>query len=1360
MKVDFKVPATEKLMNEEIEKIKQNVLKNIKDLDIGLGVVSNTDDISIYKKNDQTSTTVQIILTTNKPVSDVTVATTDVDTVTKMDVEKEVIKHLPLDIENPFHVTDFELDTKLTTHKIIKDPATSSTVPSTTSLTTPNSTAPSTMTTMDPLPDHTRIDDLSFLSHLNKTVKDLIQDFHQDLGGTELPSMSSTEMPLLDTKGKSVFPEVNKDYFGATFDANDTFDFSGLQFLGSDAPEKEQSQNKSMPMYDNLSITKSPTVFDFSDLPLPSVVNDTEIKDTFPKHDVSNTDFSKTLDDLYRNFDFNAWKSDEPITTKSPLNESDIRNISDNIHQTLKKEMLSTIETNYTDEGRTQTTTNVPVSTTSSSLQDLYKDFLWNFGARMHTTPEPEYPIHDHSSHSSLHPDNHHDGYGLSYAPLHFSGNTIGPELTLTEESHFDFGGLSLQDVPMENTTLNPLTNETTEELNSTHNPSFIESEQSFTQNVSQNDLFHGTGIPNFDGLLLDSSGASEITTSSPVSSNTVSRDPKHESRLMTNQMFMTQNSLDLTITPTLHLSSSYVALHTPIISDDNSTKVSNGTQVNIVNDMISSIKSKTMMSSVNYVMSSSEENILPTGSLSFHQTKYLQTTNSSIYPWKSSVILESATPKYAIVQNMSKQSYTPQISIESSTTTIATAPTYSRKPSPVSSEIKISESSTDLPSSNKELIIDDVVFPKHLSFPDQKYVDHTLLQYPDKSIRSSIDGFSEMDFNENQQRNGEGMKNGATIPLTELSHSDSLDLETVNLSRLKSLSHSQRSSMRMAIPLDKSSIIPSLSSSHSTSSANIQYYDISKTFHISDIYDTSRNTELFTSVNLSSISRQLFENKQSSVQPSYHTRFPNIQHLPSSVLPPEMSSFIFEKYTSLYETPYIKSNLSILRNETTQHSVDITKSNAFSAYEMVTGNAKQQNTDSASMASVFAMDETSLLPVIPSSSIQQAGILTASEVFPDFMNITFPEQNWTMKIDISKSERIIETSTERLNIPMSSPVFGDFKTQFLPEPSSLVSSINSMKIPDLEDRSLYPTSSFQALEEQPNSEEIGVFQTNLPWGALDIIPTKSSFINTDLLTNAIQKIEPPTNIVSSSSDEIMFSESDNQSPILYPSTVMDIFETDTTSRAPYQTPSISVYHVTHEPIVYLTIDTRPVTESSMQIIPTSRQTLQATLFRDRRKFDDLSFKRERERFKMKDISDNFILSTVKTPTNVAITTSRPNLTAEQFADIRRRLAKLRAAKLEKLRRQQRLFSRTQSGIGNDFPLRREISGSNTANMFVGRGIDVNNRRSFQRPTRSPSFIGTTENPRQRVDRNRLFPGFNTDGQFNRNFLNNIRWNG
>ena len=1352
MKVDFKVPATEKLMNEEIEKIKQNVLKNIKDLDIGLGVVSNTDDISIYKKNDQTSTRVQIILTTNKPVSDVTVATTDVDTVTKMDVEKEGINHLPLDIENPFHVTDFELDTKLTTHEIIKDPATSSisTVPSTTSLTTPNSTAPSTMTTMDSLPDHTSIDDLSFLSHLNKTVKDLIQEFHQDLGGTELPSMSSTEMPLLDTKGKSVFPEVNKDYFGATFDANDTFDFSGLQFLGSDAPEKEQSQNKSMPMYDNLSITKSPTVFDFSDLPLPSVVNDTETKDTFPKHDVSNTDFSKTLDDLYRNFDFNAWKSDEPTTTKSPLNESDIRNLSDYIHQTLKKEMLSTIETNYTDEGRTQTTTNVPVSTTSSSLQDLYKDFLWNFGARMHTTPGPEYPIHDHSSHSSLHPDNHHEWQGLSYAPLHFSGNTIGPELTLTEESHFDFGGLSLQDVPMENTTLNPLTNETT------HSPSLIESEQSFTHNVSKNDLFHDIGITHFDDLLLDSSRASEITTSSPVASNTVSRYPKHESRLMTNQMFMTQNSLDLTITPTLHLSSSYVALHTPIISDDNSTKVSNGTQVNIVNDMISSINSNTMISSVNYVMSSSEENILPTGSFSFHWTKYLQTTNSSIYPSKSSMVLESATPKYAIVHNMSDKSRTPQISIESSATTIATAPTYSRKPLPVSSDIKISESLTDLPSSNKELIIDDVVFPKHLSFPEQKYVDHTLLQFPEKSIRSSIDGFSEMDFNENQQRNGEGMKNGATIPLTELSHSDSLDLETVNLSRLKSLSHSQRSSMRMAIPLDKSSIIPFLSSSHSTSSANIQNYDISKTFHISDNYDTSRNTELFTSVNLSSISRQLFENKQSSVQPSYHTRFPNIQHMPSSELPPEMSSFVVEKYTSLHETPYIKSNLSILRNETTQHSVDITKSNAFSAFEMVTGNAKQQNADSASMALVFAMDETSLLPVIPSSSIKQAGILTASDVFPDFMDFTFPEQNWTMKIDISKSERIVETSTERLNLPMSSPVFVDFKTQFLPEPSSIVSSINSMKIP--EDQSLYPTSSFQALEEPPKSEEIGVFQTNLPWGALDIIPTKSSFINNDLLTNAIQKIEPPTNIVFS--DKMMFSESDNQSPILYPSTVMDIFQTDTTSRSSYQTPSISVYHVTHEPIVYLTIDTRPVTESSMQIIPTSRQTLQATLFRDRRKFDDLSFKRERERFKMKDISDNFILSTVKTPTNVAITTSRPNLTAAQFADIRRRLARLRAAKLEKLRRQQRLLSRTQSGIGDDFPLRREISGSNTANTFVGRGIDVNNRRSFQRPTRSPSFIGTTENPRQRVDRNILFPGFNTDGQFNRNFLNNIRWNG
>lgn len=51
MKVDFKILVIDKLMNEDMEKIKQNVLINIKDLDFGFGVVFNFDDISIYKKD-------------------------------------------------------------------------------------------------------------------------------------------------------------------------------------------------------------------------------------------------------------------------------------------------------------------------------------------------------------------------------------------------------------------------------------------------------------------------------------------------------------------------------------------------------------------------------------------------------------------------------------------------------------------------------------------------------------------------------------------------------------------------------------------------------------------------------------------------------------------------------------------------------------------------------------------------------------------------------------------------------------------------------------------------------------------------------------------------------------------------------------------------------------------------------------------------------------------------------------------------------------------------------------------------------------------------------------------------------------
>lgn len=131
----------------------------------------------------------------------------------------------------------------------------------------------------------------------------------------------------------------------------------------------------------------------------------------------------------------------------------------------------------------------------------------------------------------------------------------------------------------------------------------------------------------------------------------------------------------------------------------------------------------------------------------------------------------------------------------------------------------------------------------------------------------------------------------------------------------------------------------------------------------------------------------------------------------------------------------------------------------------------------------------------------------------------------------------------------------------------------------------------------------------------------------------------------------------------------------------------------------------------------------------------------------------------MKTPTNLAITTSRPTLTPAQFSEIRRRLARLRAAKLENLRRQRNLLNNNFK-VGEDFALRREISGSNTAATLVGRGLTVNNRRPQQRPTPRPRPRVTTENPRQRIDRNRLFPGFNTDGQFNRNFFNNIRWNG
>ncbi|XP_019928219.3 mucin-3A [Magallana gigas] len=1390
MKVDFKIPATDKLMNEDMEKIKQNVLTNIKDLDFGLGVVSNSDDISIYKKDDQMSTTVQIILNTTKSASSVTLAPTTSEVVTQKGEELEGMEALPTTTARLLNVTEGGSTITETTDRgpitsttTAKIPPGSTSLPITTdSIETLRSTTETlrsttetfrsttetlrstteTLRSTNPLPDHTSMDDLSFLSHFNKTIKDLIQDF-QGFGVTENPILGSTQsnaeskhaehdasitdnsttMETSHDKTRPYSPEINMDYFGLSLGVSDNLDLNGLQFLGKDVTTQANIQNRSIQMYDDLGVTKTPMVSDFKDVATPRDKNDANFRSnptpTSPLSQYSTTETIPTLDDLFQNFDelkpnelMHSKQTDNPTPT-SPLTQylttETIPSLDDlfqnfnfdglkpnelmHSKQTDNKQLVSTTPTSLTttflnttkniDNAGIESSTNTSNSTQLSSLQDLYQDFLWNFGAREQTTTKTEYPVHDHSAHSS-NPDEHHGVHGLSFSPAHFSKKTIAPELTLTKDSHFDFDGLD--SVSTKNTTFETtgLINETNITQNVTLGKNSGESEALHSSAVSANDSLLRTVMPILDGLTTRSSRIHEQSGLSTESREIVIPVSKQEEPLesgVTN-MFSAERYSAVTSTPTIITENT--ALPYPIFRSNSSQTTRNmlsgtfsmdNSNIKQLSDIDLKISAILQSPLVEDNIMTSVVNIVPTQLLSSFNTEYKQTST----PMQKSSRTRSAYEKTAYTDELitSRRSDLPSHFIETS----FSKDTFS------SSRMNIAEESFSLHSSKIGLIIDDVVFPRQLSFPEQKLADPTLMYFPVMSDPSSLADSSSLNLDNNHSLNDAGWEKVITNSIelsTETGPSSNHITKSSNV--INALSSVQKSPLRELSHAQKTSIIPSLSVSRTTSSRLTQHSEVSQSFYFPDNYDTTNDDiDLVLGSNLPfrKYSEHLNKAQHSEIQPSFYTTF-----VSSSTYEPLSSPIIASELTTrllLNPTEILDKSLAIQASYEVEH----------------VSNKQTSSTPIINITESFVHEEqTSDSPKI-SMDLDINRTITRD---PDSSSLFLRKSNRTSDNDKGKVNDTFLIGTQVFPNIMNSVTFSD---------QNLIASIREAVHP-----SSLSSSLDKSLVEPVQSEEIGVFGTHLQWDALDIQPTKSILLSNSLSTVMTQKTEPNL-------------QTDFEEPsLLHPSTSKDPLHLKSNSKAHDQIPS--VYTVTHEPIVYLTIDTRPVTHSSIFIQPTPSHSFQATLFS---KLEDLN----QDKIKIKSISDDFILSTMKTPTNLAITTSRPKLTPAQFSEIRKRLARLRAAKLENLRRQRNLLNNNFK-VGEDFALRREISGSNTAATLVGRGLSVNNRRPQQRPTPRPRPRVTTENPRQRIDRNRLFPGFNTDGQFNRNFFNNIRWNG
>ncbi|XP_052693728.1 uncharacterized protein LOC128171965 [Crassostrea angulata] len=1386
MKVDFKIPATDKLMNEEMEKIKQNVLTNIKDLDFGLGVVSNSDDISIYKKDNQISTTVQIILNTTKSSSSVTPAPTTSEVVTQKDEELEGMEALPTTTARLLNVTEGGSTITETTDRGPRTSTTTAEIPpgstllpitthSTETLRSTTETLRSTTETLrsttetlrstNPLPDHTSMDDLSFLSHFNKTIKDLIQDF-QGFGVTENPILGSTQsnaeskhaehdasvtnnsttMETSHGKTRQYSPEINMDYFGLSLGSSDNLDLNGLQFLGKDVTTHANIQNRSIQMYDDLGVTKTPVVSDFKDVATPRDKNDANFRSnptlTSPLTQYSTTEAIPSLDDLFQNFDglkpnelMHSKQTDNPTST-SPLTQylttETIPSLDDlfqnfnfdglkpnepmHTKQTDNKLLVSTTPTSLTttflkatkhvDNAGIESPTNTSNSTQLSSLQDLYQDFLWNFGTREQTTTKTEYPVHDHSAHSS-NPDEHHGMHGLSFAPAHFSKKTIAPELTLTKDSHFDFDGL--ESVSTKNTTFETtsIINEANITENATLGKNSGESEALYSSAVPTNDSLLRTVMPRLDGLTTRSSRIHEQSGLSTESREIVIPVSKQEESLesgVTN-MFSAESYSAVTSTPTIITENT--ALPYSIFRSNSSQttiKMLSGTfsmdNSNIKQLSDIDLKTSAILQSplVEDNIMTSVVNIVPTQLLSSFNTEYKQTSTPMQNSLKSSRT-RSAYEKTAYTDELitSRRSDLPSHFIETS----FSKDTFS------SSRMNIAEESFSLHSSKIGLIIDDVVFPRQLSFPEQKLADPTLMYFPVMSDPSSLADSSSLNLDNNHSLNDAGWEKVITNSIELSTETGPSNRITKSSNVINALSSVQKSPLKELSHAQKTSVIPSLSVSRTTSSRLAQHSEVSQSFYFPDNYDTTNDDiDLVLGSNLPfrKYSEHLNKAQHSEIQPSFYTTF-----VPSSTYEP------LEPLSSPIIASELTTHLLLNPSEILDKSLAIQAS-----YEVEHVSNKQ----------------TSSTPIINTteSFVHEEQTSDSSKISMDLdINRTKTQDPDSSSLFLRKSNRTSDNDKGKVNdtFLVGTQVFPNIMNSVTFPDQNLIVSIREAVHPSLS----LSSSLDKSLVEPVQSEEIGVFGTHLQWDALDIQPTKSILLSNDLSTVMTQKTEPTL-------------QTDFEEPILlHPSTSIDPLHLKSNSKAHDQIPS--VYTVTHEPIVYLTIDTRPVTHSSIFLQPTPSHSFQATLFS---KLEDLN----QDKIKIKSISDDFILSTMKTPTNLAITTSRPKLTPAQFSEIRRRLARLRAAKLENLRRQRNLLNNNFK-VGEDFALRREISGSNTAATLVGRGL---NRRPQQRPTPRPRPQVTTENPRQRIDRNRLFPGFNTDGQFNRNFFNNIRWNG
>ncbi|XP_061183286.1 uncharacterized protein LOC133191554 [Saccostrea echinata] len=1478
MKVNFKVPATDKLMQEEIEKIKQNVLKNIKDIDIGLGVVSNTDDVSIYKKDDKQSTTVEIILTTTKPLSGVTASTTSRDTVTKTNANTTASPK-PTTVKDE-HMAAIETQERVESKDKI----------------TTDSTADIRTTTEMELPDHTSIDDVAFLSHLNKTVKDLIQNFDLELGVTKDPTenqnhlvndfehlkqhlgeislrkldhVTSTSKSVVDGKDISSFEHTNHDKFDLNLDTNDTFNFTGLPFLKANSKAKGEIMIKNVSLDHN--DTNSNRTNNFSDDRTLNITDITNTTKSVANGNPLSTKSSDPLNDSYYNTYLNDWwkleetrsvsKELETLnltkqyrmtvssfisTTAASIDPSEVTQLftMTNAHkelffsavttsttpslQSLELDTPSKLGDKINDQSVTTATTasvrgspgsmestpkvttkdtssvdstSIAATKTTTSLQDLYQDFLWNFGSRLSTTSKPYFHTHDHTAHSFPHTEKQHNElFGLSRAPMHFTKQTIGSELTLTEESTFNFDGLSL-DLPNKNETAKQVLNKTSQLYDITNLHTHDEYEPHNNSNfpsslpdsiMSTNELFQGIEKLDFEGLTFDAhiSPENNWTLSNTGDTHTKTSNDEQKQVSQTKMEQVVEKSYRTKpyslITPTKSISLTYENLRSfsSTVSGIGSQEPLQGFSENRLKSLegTKTFPNNVLEATTNSYPATKEVIVISSTSSTSYSTKYEQMVG--FHPHQNN----NYSQNILIVTPSLKTENIQSVEVTSSMSGLVERPTHATQDLSTiqssmiysSSFAEMEDSSVSLHSSNKGFVLEDSIFPQQLSFPEQRLIDHTLLKLPIMSAQLALDSSLSTNHHKSHQVNGFEV----VTPLTKSSNVPPQRHFSINKteSTMPSFEEKLIPFLETSLQLGKTSIISSLSTlspkKPSVSQDGRQNGELpSKSIYFPVYLDITKDSTLVSQgVQSPETDENYFiENKPSNIQfsilPSI-AKF-SVQYPPVSlpISSPKPSSFTLHKSTSMPKlSSVLQEKLNTMDNFSSKILINPTKTAGFMHQETHEKQGTKIITFESSILSMKEANATSIPgSLIPSSSgLNIESILKPDKsvlsndmslslntlAFPmDIATLTFPDQNWNRDqvLHTNQHNSYVKTSAKNDTVPIS--------FHFLRESSIIYSSRSSLSYGSTSVLTLaLDSSTIKPLR----SEDIGVFETNIPWDALDIKPTKSTHLFSSSSQYEMENIEGPPKWRTTSPDTLLVRKHEKKSTALYPSSSFEEFYTKTSTESYHKTQSISVYTVTHEPIMYLTIDTRPLMESSLSIQPTPRVSFQATFFRDRKKLEDLPNQGRRGILRIKSVSKSPGITTTESPVNVDVTTARPKLTAAQVAGLRKNLARMRAARMRNFRRRQNLLARMQSGIMNDFPLRRQISGSNTANTLLGRGLDVSDRsrRKLQRPTASPRVVRTTQNPRQRIDRNRLFPGFNTGNQFNQNFFNNIRWNG